>query len=62
MTPYQRWRMCDRKIAYRTQARANRVASRCAKRYQTKGLHVYRCTVRGQWHLTHAPRHRAEST
>lgn len=61
MTPYQRWRMCGRKFAYQTRSKANRMASRCAKRYRAKGLHVYRCKVCGHWHLTHAERNRAES-
>lgn len=39
------WRMCFRKCRYPTRARAKRAARK-------RGLHVYRCPLCRQWHLT----------
>lgn len=39
------WRMCFRKCRYPTRARAKRAARK-------HGLHVYRCPLCRQWHLT----------
>lgn len=47
-TPYQVWRICERKTKFKTKAKA-RKASKKSKR---NNLWFYQCPICKDWHLT----------
>lgn len=49
---------CLRKVRYRTEAQALRMASYYAGQFRVRSLHAYRCAHCRQWHLTHQERRR----
>lgn len=54
LTPFQKWRMCDRKRSYETKSKANRAAVK-------KDFYVYECPVCFCWHLTKKKKKSVES-
>ena len=46
-----RYKACERKNRYATRGEAEDAIRSCAD-YGTTGLHVYRCSYCGGWHLT----------
>lgn len=43
---------CQRKVRHRTEAKALRIAARCAGKHGVRSLHVYHCPHCHGWHLT----------
>jgi hypothetical protein len=49
LNAFARWRMCDRKRAFPTQAKANAFARK-------RDMSAYQCPCCSQWHVTSRPK------